>query len=109
MQSEEILKAPWTPEQVDALNRYQQSQFVHPYTCGSRDDEAHDRYAGEHSQHDTGILVATPEGWRCPVCDYTQDSAFRMSLQPDLFGDAPAQALGYDVVGRQPHKRRQKT
>jgi hypothetical protein len=44
----EKIFAPWTPEQVDALNRWQRAGTVHPFT------------------HDCGtVLRATPEGWRC--------------------------------------------
>ena len=27
--------APWTPEQVEALNRYQTESGWHPFTCGN--------------------------------------------------------------------------
>lgn len=62
-------KAPWTKEQVDALNRYQEKGMFHPFTCGSgnRTDEKH--LDGE------GILLATVNGWMCPYCDYKQDWA----------------------------------
>lgn len=44
--------APWTPEQVESLNAFQQSGWYHPYTCG----------------HDPGhTLVAATDGWYCPV------------------------------------------
>jgi hypothetical protein len=63
------LKAPFTPEQVEALNRWQSAGTGHPYTCGSgrRTDAAH--LDGE------GVLIATEYGWRCPFCDYAQDWA----------------------------------
>lgn len=54
------LKAPWTPEQVDALNAYQQLGYVHEFTCGN-DHEADD------------MLMATADGWHCPSCGYKQD------------------------------------
>lgn len=67
------IRAPFTPEQVRALNRWQQDARVHPFTCGlNRADDAHRAYAAEHSQHDWGILVATRDGWVCPVCGYRQ-------------------------------------
>jgi hypothetical protein len=53
-----MIQAPWTNEQVAALNRWQQSNWVHPFTCRCGKD-----------------LVATREGWRCGSCDYTQDWA----------------------------------
>jgi hypothetical protein len=57
-----ILQAPWTTEQVQALNSWQTSGVVHPFTCGN----------GSH------VLRATPEGWVCDECmrlgrSYTQD------------------------------------
>jgi hypothetical protein len=60
-------KAPWTVEQVAALNARQKCGWVHPYTCGSgkRTDERH--------LDGKGVLVATPDGWKCPYCDYKQD------------------------------------
>jgi hypothetical protein len=61
-----VIKAPFTREQVNALNSWQQR--FHPFTCGgNRKDEKH--LDGQ------GILVATPDGWVCPYCDYKQDWA----------------------------------
>jgi dethiobiotin synthetase len=63
------LRAPWTPEQVDGLNRWQTCGHVHEYTCGN------------NSEH---VLVATEGGWVCPVkdCGYTQDWAHEFSVEP---------------------------
>jgi hypothetical protein len=70
-----MLKAPWTPEQVEKLNVQQANRALHPFTCnGRRTDEAHRAYQAEHGG-DFGQLVATPVGWICPVCGYTQDWA----------------------------------
>lgn len=70
------LVAPWSPEQVDALNRWQNNGHVHPFTCGSgrRMDAAHRSYQAEFGG-DHGQLVATPDGWKCPACDYRQNWA----------------------------------
>jgi hypothetical protein len=56
--------APWTEEEVIALNRYQDSGETHPFTCGN-----------EHPPAGHSVLVATEDGWICPVpfCYYTQD------------------------------------
>ncbi len=64
---------PWGRDQVDSLNRYQESGLMHPYTCPNR--------AIDHRETggDRGVLVATVDGWRCPDCDYTQDWAHRWS------------------------------
>lgn len=62
-----VKRAPWTDEEVRLLNQHQQNPQFHPFTCGSgnRTDEKH--LDGE------GVLVATPDGWVCPYCDYRQD------------------------------------
>lgn len=67
--------APWTQEQVDALNRYQREGRFHPFTCGCRDDEAHRAHARANGDPDYGLLVAGRGGWTCPVCAYAQDWA----------------------------------
>ncbi len=61
----DVIRAPWTEEQVKELKRYQAAGVVHPYTCGG--DSCRD------------ILVPTTDGWTCPSCDYTQDWAHAMS------------------------------
>ncbi len=54
------LRAPWTPEQVAALNEWQVRPDVPQFTCG------------ENSAH---VLIATRFGWRCPYDTYEQDWA----------------------------------
>ncbi len=61
MKDESEIEAPWTPEQVAALNEFQQAGKFHPFTCGN--DSRHRE------------LFATCEGWICLDCDYTQDWA----------------------------------
>ncbi len=65
--SHDDVTAPFTPEQVDLLTRFQTGGWFHPFTCGRR---------SEHRENE-GILIATIEGWRCPVesCTYEQDWA----------------------------------
>lgn len=63
------LVAPFTPEQVVALNDYQRARRFHPFTCGNNRG-THPFYDG-----DKGVLVATVRGWICMFCDYTQDWA----------------------------------
>jgi hypothetical protein len=63
-----IVLAPWTPQQVVALNRFQHRPDTHPFTCG-----------GDHS-HEAPTLVAREDGWYCPSpygqpCDYRQNWA----------------------------------
>lgn len=60
----EIVRAPFSPAQVESLNRCQEADFVHhPFTCG------------KDSRH---VLLATEEGWMCPVvsCGFEQDWAW---------------------------------
>ncbi len=73
----EMIEAPFSDEQVQALNEYQVGAIVdwpmasgHPFTCASRGDGQHSREGG-----DLGLLIATSAGWICPACGYTQDWA----------------------------------
>jgi hypothetical protein len=66
--TKEMWHAPFTPDQVAALNYRQRSLLVHPYTCGN------------DSQHP--LLVAAKDGWTCPGCDYTQDWAHPAKSAP---------------------------
>jgi hypothetical protein len=72
--------APFTEEQCVALNQWQNSPYMHPFTCGdNRGDEEHRAYALEHRE-DLGQLVATRSGWACPVCGYKQNWAHDFML-----------------------------
>ncbi|MFZ3592279.1 hypothetical protein [Streptomyces sp. BH104] len=68
----ETIRAPWTSEQVDALNGFQQTGGMHPFTCGTE----------HHVQ--SPVLDATHSGWICPdpSCDYTQDWAHAFMADP---------------------------
>lgn len=72
----DLIRAPWTGEQVTGLNAYQKNGQWHPFTCGN-----HDCPAPQHAS-----LRATPDGWVCDFCDYTQDWAHafmpEMGLNP---------------------------
>lgn len=61
--------APFTPNQVERLTQWQETPWVHPFTCANRGDGQH------RTTTDTGVLVPTTGGWTCPDCDYTQDWA----------------------------------
>lgn len=65
--------APWTQKEVDALNRYQKSGVMHPFTCSE-----------EHGKE--AVLEATIDGWICPIplCYYTQNWAFDFMLNIGL-------------------------
>ncbi len=80
----EKIIAPWTPEQVERLNAYQRDGRYHAYTCGGeRGDKAHTAYATEHGE-DNGQLIATTDGWKCPVCKYTQKWAHALSDSKEI-------------------------
>ena len=68
------LTAPWNPEQVEALNRFQTEAFMHPFTC-----------------LDHHLLVAASDGWHCtePACDYTQQWAHPFMANPHAWPVAP--------------------
>lgn len=55
-----VIKAPWSAQQVDELNRSQADENSHGYTCPS-------------NIHEDRALIATEAGWVCPACSYTQD------------------------------------
>lgn len=73
--SRRIVDAPFTPVQVFRLRIWQETPWVHPFTCANRGD-------GKH-RTDTGVLVPTGDGWICPDCDYTQNWAH------DFMADRP--------------------
>lgn len=74
------IRAPWTPEQVEALNAFQQRGPMHPFTCGH-----------EHPAHPNAVLKATTDGWRCYVtgCDYEQDWAHAVMADPAAWRQPP--------------------
>jgi len=51
-----VMDAPWSDEVVEALNWWQRSEFVHPYTCA----------CGE-------VMIPTKEGFVCRKCPHKQD------------------------------------
>lgn len=57
--SNDRINAPWTAQQVDALNRFQRSGVFHEFTCPGHG-------------HGDRTLVATRSGWICCHCDYRQ-------------------------------------
>lgn len=72
------INAPWTDEQVSALNNFQRAGKMHPFTCANRGDGSHREHNG-----DLGGLEATPEGWVCVSCDYTQTWAHDLMAQQE--------------------------
>ena len=64
MTDADLVHAPFTDEQVEALNAFQKLGYFHPFTCG-------------HDHDGDRILVAANDGWHCvyPGCEYTQNWA----------------------------------
>lgn len=88
----ENIYAPWTSEQVEALNAFQAEGGMHPFTCG-----------GDHTPA-SPVLVAKKDGWHCPQpygenCDYRQDWApsFMFQRGADLKKSVEAE---HDSLGR---------
>jgi hypothetical protein len=68
-----IIKAPFTPDQVVNLWKWQKNPGRHPFTCGNRGDHPELNY-------DKGVLIPTVRGWICQFCDYSQDWAHDFML-----------------------------
>ena len=72
--------APWSPEQVAALNAAQADDRFHGYTC-----------PGDHTcSGRTRKLLATPEGWVCDCGGYDQGWAHAVPLAGPGGADVPA-------------------
>jgi len=72
------ITAPFSDDQVNALNAFQAAGFVHPFTCCSH--EGCDR----QKQENEGTLIATTNGWVCPCGKYTQDWAHSSMADTNL-------------------------
>jgi len=64
------MRAPWTAQQVGALNAFQARRDIHPFTCPN-----------DHGELDR-TLVAKEHGWTCPHCDYRQTWAHDVMFNP---------------------------
>ena len=91
-----LLYAPWTDAQVAGLNRYQNCNFFHPYTCCI--DSGH------------GPLEATRGGWICKEkgCTYTQIWAHPWTMLSKSKADAVKDynEQFFSVTGKQPNQER---
>lgn len=68
------IRPPWTAEQVAGLNRFQRAGFMHPFTCPDR----------HGLDYDDRILTATPDGWVCLKCGYTQKWAHAFMVEEPI-------------------------
>lgn len=76
-----LQEAPWTPEQVANLNKYQVGP-LHPFTCGN-------------CEHHT-VLLATETGWVCPNnCGWEQTWAHDFMLEWNDAKEEHLRNLGY--------------
>ena len=72
------LIAPWTKDQVENLEKWQTTGWVHPFTCfGEGDCKINER-------EDQGILQPTVDGWICPCGKYTQNWATESQLSGNI-------------------------
>jgi hypothetical protein len=80
------ITAPFTPDQVRVLTRYQNSGIGHPFTCPN--------HLGAFW---TPILQADPHGWMCPAgCGYRQDWAYAyMADEPWIESQVDALAVWF--------------
>ena len=69
LEASKTITAPFTPQEVEALNAFQAVDYIHPFTCP-------DDHAGLDRR-----LVATEKGWICPHCAYTQAWAHGFMLE----------------------------
>lgn len=74
------IPAPWTLTQVAQLNAYQTSGW-HPYTCGTVRCWQWHTIPNEMSIAVSTTLIAEPDGWRCPKCNYRQTWAGRILFE----------------------------
>jgi len=114
------ITAPFSDEQVIRLNEFQNLGMVHPFTCAKDGDDAHIKYEFEkkHKGEDYGAyikkekergvnfpeavftqtnLIATNEGWKCPVCDYKQNWAHKGMLEIEKFKESTFYKIGQEL------------
>lgn len=78
------IKAPFTDEQVKALNEFQKKGRFHPFTCCSPQEIKECKRAndeGDTYEEKQGILIATNEGWVCPCGKYKQEWAHKLMIE----------------------------
>lgn len=71
-----FIQAPFTDEQVTALQNYQDAGYLHPFTCMGHEG------CKRPEQYNGGKLIPTSEGWVCACGSYTQNWAHSFMAQP---------------------------
>ncbi len=97
-----MVKAPWTDEQVENLNRYQKSGSFHPFTCGLY-ELTRKLYGRDKAKNCRWLLVATNLGWVCSRegCQYTQDWAHDAMVNFPKDYKSPEQVLLDQLYGKE--------
>jgi len=73
----ELVWAPFTQDQVDALTRFQQGRWMHPFTCPNRSNYDHADIWG-----DRGTLVPQQQAMTCVNCGFFQLWVHAYMLEP---------------------------
>ena len=70
-----LIHAPFTTEEAQNINRFNNSGAMHPFTC-----------AREHLTQGLSLVAVAGQGWVCPSarCDYTQDWAYGFMALSEL-------------------------
>ncbi|KKN41440.1 hypothetical protein LCGC14_0723110 [marine sediment metagenome] len=80
MEHPKQVKAPWSLDQCVALARFQDCEFMHPFTCGNCQGV---------------VLRPTPHGWLCiHNCGWDQDWAHNFMFEPPVDPLAALHARG---------------
>lgn len=62
------LRAPFTEDQVEAINAFQANRRNHPFTCGTEGCRE--------------VLAAHVDGMKCPKCGYVQEWVHSFMAEP---------------------------
>ena len=78
--NKKTLNAPFTEEEVEKINKFQNNIKYHPYTCGSPDwidncSRKTENFSGEFLIiKSEGKLIAKKEGLVCPCGKYIEET-----------------------------------
>jgi hypothetical protein len=80
------IDAPFSKEEVENLNKWQQSEHKHPFTCvwsRTKDKNKTKAECERMNGKGEGKLIATEEGWICPCGEYKQYWAHGFMALPE--------------------------
>lgn len=88
------MRAPWSPEQVENLRKFQSCGWVHQFTCCRGDESTPSCKRREsarlrfdegkevpYTDENEGVLIPTEDGWLCPCGEYRQNWAHESMIQ----------------------------